>query len=257
MNYDQLNVRRYDADRKIPEAAMQKIVSTLLLRFPPSTYTKVLDAGVGTGRWAIPLDLQDYEVFGVDVSSKMLSELRGKQTVADSNVLFAIAAVEDLPSANDSFDLCIISHLFHLVKCIDSVANELSRVLRSHAGIVHIKSGKGMSIPWLTKLYIEKIETMGIEIAHFSSSTDIAFDAIHNFGFQTHTIDQIEWTQKVQIKQGIEVLENRSFSITSKLDEGIHMKVVQELKDQMVAEYGSLAVNITVPNTAVISAFVR
>lgn len=92
----------------------------------------VLDAGTGTGRFAIYLAQRGINVVAIDSSKEMVEIAREKaqQEGCQHRIRFIVADIEDLPFANESFDgLCSITVLIHFAYR-DYAVSELSWVLK-------------------------------------------------------------------------------------------------------------------------------
>jgi ubiquinone/menaquinone biosynthesis C-methylase UbiE len=85
----------------------------------------ILEIGTGTGRVSIPLQNLGFNITGVDISEKMLEKARMKGLRKA-----LIAKAESLPFEDDSYDVSLIIHVFHLLKERASVMNEAMRVSR-------------------------------------------------------------------------------------------------------------------------------
>jgi ubiquinone/menaquinone biosynthesis C-methylase UbiE len=85
----------------------------------------VLDAGVGTGRFAVPLRAHQFDVLGVDLSLGMMRRARGKGIVQ-----LVRADLHHLPFPDKSVDAAFMSHVLQLIPDPRSVLGELGRVAR-------------------------------------------------------------------------------------------------------------------------------
>ena len=85
----------------------------------------VLDAGVGTGRFAVPLRGRGFEIVGVDLSLGMMGRARNKglSALVRANVL-------RLPIADRSVDAAFMAHVLQLIPDPREVLRELGRVAR-------------------------------------------------------------------------------------------------------------------------------
>jgi ubiquinone/menaquinone biosynthesis C-methylase UbiE len=85
-----------------------------------------LDAGVGTGRFAKPLQDSGFEVVGIDIAKKMISKAveRGVSGLLLSDVCF-------LPFKDNSFDATVCIHVLHLISEWKTALKEICRVTRS------------------------------------------------------------------------------------------------------------------------------
>lgn len=83
---------------------------------------RVLDVAVGTGRFAVPLTREGFEVVGADISGKMMAVAQRKGI---RNLVRADVA--QLPFRDRSADAALISHLVHLLQFPGRVLREVSR----------------------------------------------------------------------------------------------------------------------------------
>lgn len=97
---------------------------------------KVLDAGGGTGSYALPLAQQGYQVCLLDFSAQMLAIARQKVEQLDPSLLermdFCCALVEETPGLfpSDHFDLVLCHTLLEYVSEPQEVLQALTTVLR-------------------------------------------------------------------------------------------------------------------------------
>ena len=113
---------------------MRKGRDTLLGLAAPQPGEAVLDVGSGTGTLALATaaSVGTATVTGIDPSPEMVQRARRKATKAGRSVAFEVGVVEDLPFADETFDLVTSSLMWHhLPTEIRSAAlAEVRRVLR-------------------------------------------------------------------------------------------------------------------------------
>ena len=85
----------------------------------------VLEIGIGTGRIAIPLSRNGYEVIGMDISRRMMEKAKAKGLRS----LF-LAEGSRAPFREKSFDATLMAHVFHLLDEPFPVMKEAARVSR-------------------------------------------------------------------------------------------------------------------------------
>lgn len=96
----------------------------------------VLDAGCGGGRNMIYFLQNGYDVYGVDQSAEAIEAVRKlSATLSTTHALnkFRVAGVEDIPLADNFFDLVICSAVLHFAKDkqhFDRMVRSLWRVLK-------------------------------------------------------------------------------------------------------------------------------
>ncbi|NNN17466.1 MAG: class I SAM-dependent methyltransferase [Thermoplasmata archaeon] len=91
----------------------------------------ILDAGVGTGRFAIPLRAHDFDVLGVDLSLGMMRRARAKGITR-----LVRADLTRLPFPGKVVDAAFMAHVLQLVPDPRPVLRELGRVARHRVVIV-------------------------------------------------------------------------------------------------------------------------
>ena len=114
----------YDRTRSLPDEAMTRLVKALASELDGCK--GILDVGVGTGRFALPLQKAGLDVIGIDISRKMMSKAQDKRV---RNLMFADARL--LPFEQKAFDVAISVHLLHLISNWQLTLVEICRVTRS------------------------------------------------------------------------------------------------------------------------------
>jgi len=112
----------YDETRSLAPRAMARILAVLVDQLQGK---RVLEVGVGTGRYAVPLQKSGIRVIGVDISRKMVAFGLAKGL---RDVVFADAA--RLPFRSGSFDVGTTNHVLHLIPDWREVLTEIARVTR-------------------------------------------------------------------------------------------------------------------------------
>jgi len=139
IQYYEQEARRYDSrrfsctcgkmvDRTFKQAVYDHLRSSQL----------VLDAGTGTGRFAIFLAAKGKRVVAVDSSQNMLHVARDKAVGSgvQDNIAFVQADVQQLPFSNAVFDgICSIHVLVHF-DSLDEAISEYSRVIKLKDGVI-------------------------------------------------------------------------------------------------------------------------
>ncbi len=112
----------YDETRGLTPRTMARLLAVL---FDQLHGKRVLEVGVGTGRYAVPLQKSGIRVVGVDISHRMVEFGLAKGL---RDVVFADGA--RLPFAGASFDVAMTSHVLHLIPDWREVLLEIARVTR-------------------------------------------------------------------------------------------------------------------------------
>src|SRR3989475_1307023 len=112
----------YDETRSLAPRAMARVLAVLVDELHGK---RVLEIGVGTGRYAVPLQKSGIRVVGVDISRKMV-EIGLAKGLRD--VIFADAA--RLPFKSGSFDVGTTNHVLHLIPDWRGALSEIRRATR-------------------------------------------------------------------------------------------------------------------------------
>lgn len=112
----------YDATRALPRGVEREVADRLAERIGGA---RSLEVGVGTARWAWPLQQRGVEIVGVDLSGPMLRVARSKGFARPVR-----ADVCRLPFPDGRFDGSLVTHLLHLVYDVPSALREIARVTR-------------------------------------------------------------------------------------------------------------------------------
>jgi ubiquinone/menaquinone biosynthesis C-methylase UbiE len=111
----------YDRTRSLPGKVMGRLIEVLTIELDGCK--EILDLGTGTGRFAGPLQSVGFDVFGVDISKKMISNAKGKGV---KHLLLGDASC--LPFKDKTFDATICIHLLHLITEWNKTLREVCRV---------------------------------------------------------------------------------------------------------------------------------
>src|SRR5438034_11211656 len=111
----------YDETRRLAPRTMARLLAVLV----DELQGKKVEVGVGTGRFAVPLQKSGMSVVGVDISRRMVEFGLAKGL---RDVVFADGA--HLPFGPRSFDVATTNHVLHLVPNWREVFAEIARVTR-------------------------------------------------------------------------------------------------------------------------------
>jgi SAM-dependent methyltransferase len=146
---------QYDATRGLPPE-LQAFVLQHLLRMMRGA--RLLDAGVGTARFALPLQVGGVDVVGIDVSRAMMQTARSKGFAR-----LVRADVRAMPFRDRAFDWAMSNHLLHLVKDWPSALSEIARVTRGQYASVFHHEKESPDIP---HEYYRILEREGVRSHH-------------------------------------------------------------------------------------------
>ena len=149
---------RFDETRSLPEDTMEAVVKALERAMAPGS--KVLDAGVGTGRFALPLQTKGFDVAGIDISTRMMEKAAEKGV--DNLVRSDVCA---LPFKDLAFDYALSVHLIHLVPHWRTALKEIGRVTRKDL-ISVVAEREHSDAEGLRNTYRACCKRLGFEVRH-------------------------------------------------------------------------------------------
>ncbi len=208
----------YDKTRGPPEHVMKQLLKTLTSEL--SDYTTILDAGVGTGRFARPLQDSGFKVVGIDIAKKMISKAKEKRV---ANLLFGDVCF--FPFKDNSFDATVCIHILHLMREWKTALQEICRVTRSVM----------VSLFYLHKNPVREAYNRLLE----------------RYGYESRRLGKGEWELKNLVKPSrsvfvasydlgvdkrLEHLSQRAYSSQWVIPEDVNKKVVDELKSQFAGK---------------------
>ena len=112
---------RYDQTRGYPETIMEDILAALDQALEKDK--TILDAGVGTGRFAKPLQDRGFDIVGIDLSPRMLRKAVEKGTTG-----LIRGDITQLPFQDRVFSATLSIHVLHLVPSWRMALTEICRV---------------------------------------------------------------------------------------------------------------------------------
>ncbi|MFH0819654.1 MAG: methyltransferase domain-containing protein [bacterium] len=129
---DKIFTKRFQSPYPLRRYAHQKEYESILKFVEPDT--KVLDAGCGEGVLSILMAQKGAEVIGCDISGPNIAaaENLARQNQL-TNIKFLVADAENLPLANNSFDLVISCHVLEHLPDFEKGLAEIKRITKSRA----------------------------------------------------------------------------------------------------------------------------
>ncbi len=205
----------YDETRALSPKVMSHVLGILLDQVLGKS---VLEVGVGTGRYAVPLQKSGIDVVGVDISHKMVEQGLGKGL---KNVVLADGA--RLPFTPRSFDLATTTHMLHLVPDWRDVLLEIVRVTRDSYFSILERSSR------TTNLHRE-YDHLASEAGYKWSAPGMHERDLPDLLTPDLVMPVGPFEEVVPADHLLEELEARSFSSQWSTPETIHKQVMRELR---------------------------
>jgi ubiquinone/menaquinone biosynthesis C-methylase UbiE len=232
----------YDATRGYPPGIGEQITAATLPLLPGSRRT--LEIGIGTGRISLPLLQEGVPVTGIDVSTRMMAQLRAKLNNEGGKPDLVQAEAGWLPFRGNSFDAVFGVHVFHLVPDLEAVARQALRVLSSPGVILagYDERDPDQLVELLRARWRE------IERTHEQPSTGRIhweYEDVHSvltaLGARfTGKIPTVSWTREFNPVKHLEQMEQGYFSRTWEMTESERQQVIEELRGVVLSQFSSL-----------------
>jgi len=211
----------FDRTRSPPPRVMNKIIDAL--QEDLEGFKRILDLGIGTGRFAKPLQDVGFEVVGIDISGKMLEKANEKGT---ANLI--MGDITTLPFKPSTFDASISIHTLHLVKNWESALQEMARVTRENLVTILHEAPDHEVTPG--GVYRDVLEKYGYLCSHP--------------GLMERRLNEIIKPEKTRLiisynisaKESIDFLSEKVFAIQWNVPQDLHEKAMNELGEEFTEE---------------------
>ena len=213
----------FDRTRGLPQHVMNKIFETLIEEL--EWCGRILDVGVGTGRFSKPLQDAGFEVVGVDVSKKMLGKAYEMGT-AD----LIVGDAGSLPFQDSTFDASISIGTLHLIAEWRSALQEIARVTLESLFTIHYSTREYRTTP--SGVYKEFVEKHGYSCRHPGVGEWKLKEIIKS------TKSRFVISYNVRTNERIALLREKVFSYQWNVPEDLHKKAVEELRKIFAGKKG-------------------
>jgi ubiquinone/menaquinone biosynthesis C-methylase UbiE len=228
----------YDRTRPFPEPAASLGVAAILKAAGPGA--RMLEVGAGTGRVSIPLLESGADLFGLDLSNKMLALLRSKHPSAG----LVQADATHIPFPSSQFDALLTVHVMHLVSGWKGALQEFRRVLRPGGTYLNVRTyetGAQAVRRRSREFWSSWVAEHGYQAFHPGiRDHEELVDELRQIGAQVDEIEVTRYTYRYTPREELDRTGSRIYSDTWDVPEGIFAASLLELHDWMVEEIGDL-----------------
>lgn len=209
---------RYDDTRSLPGDIMEQVIDALEMLV--DSRKPILDVGVGTARFARPLQARGQEIVGIDISTRMLHKARAKGTED-----LMLANVCQLPFADNAFGVAMSVHVLHLIADWRRALSEIARVTTER--YVSVASYREDSPAEDMRRYYEaKCEELGHAVKHPGLRERELRDLL-----RADLVSMVAVHEEViDVRARIEGFEKRTYSSQWPVPEEIHRQAVEALR---------------------------
>jgi len=225
----------YDQTRVIPDAHLAVIAQILSRESHLERGGLFLDAGVGTGRFAVPLArLHPGQIIGVDIAPAMIHRISAKDM--GGAVSLAQADLQRQPFRDGVFSGALMVHILHLIEQWPLVLSEIRRMLDSKSGTLFlgIEMG-GRSV--LVDFYYERARALHLlppSLGASGMAQILAYlrrpERDGGGGAQITQMDTstLVWKRDVPTALTLEALSRRTYSQMWDIPDDAHREVLRE-----------------------------
>jgi len=198
---------------------MERVVNEISAVLKEYDCNSMIDVGVGTGRFALPISSKGFEVAGIDISREMLKKARAKNL---DNILLADGRM--VPFTDNAFDAAMTVHVLHLTSNWQSVLGEIRRITKK----ILVSSGAQSDGLNMRLKYLELRQEMdhsfterGLKDGETTLATMLPPDK---------TLKASDGVETIKMDEEIEYFEKRGSAITLDTPEQTHKAIIDVLK---------------------------
>lgn len=242
MNYDQLSdaaIAAHDRQRELPSEAHDALFNSLADRLTSSNLC--LDAGVGTGSYAIPLAERGVSLVGLDVSRAMLAALKVK-CGGRAPVPLVRGDLTCLPFADNVFGATLAASIFHLIPTWHVALDELMRVVYP-GGLLLVNLGSTGTLPEASRLVMQQFRALlGESDTGSVGPQDVTefHEALVVRGATEQPRIEIRFRRRVSLGDLINWQEHNVFARPSTLSQDHVSAAAASVREWARGEFGSL-----------------
>ena len=245
----------YDATRGFPPGVSEQIADYILDLVSATPDTQFFEAGIGTGRIALPILQRGYAYTGVDVSEKMMTELRRKLQGADHRLKLLQADVTSLPFVDDSFDVALAVHVLHLIPNWQQALAEIRRVLKP-SGVFLYTDGRNRSLDIedaqnnhgrseFDQQWRSLLVHYGFQHSDYGATRAEVLDSLRKQGATVETVTAAQWDTEWTVGELLNRYQGRMYSSCWQIPEDVFSQAIADLTDWCLQHYGSLEAEVS------------
>jgi len=220
----------YDKSRKLPLHVMKKTIEVLAREMKGNR--RILDVGVGSGRFAMPLQEQGFRIVGIDISREMLHKAQDKTT---DNLLLSEAC--QLPFKASAFQIALCIHILHLISDWRDALGEICRVTTEElVSITHTRKNP------VSEAYERLLREIGYNLRRLrirESELQGLVKPARSIFIASH---------EYSTNKRLDYLRQRASSRQWKIPEEVNKQVVQELTKHFAGQKYPQDINLLVWN---------
>jgi len=235
----------YDWSRYMPPDVQREAARLIRDLAGLSPGQALLDAGVGTGRFALPLAELGVPVVGVDISDNMLARLQAKRAALEqertSLPLWLVRGdLRRLPLASGVFSAALVVHILHLIADWQAVLREVWRVL-APGGVLVLAQESGRRVPTRDR-YMDIAASRGLLRKNLGAHRAEVHAFLVETGARVEQMDasRVRWRHSWRVAEMLEMVRRRTWSSLWTIPDADHAAMMAETEAWARQTYGTL-----------------
>ncbi len=238
----------YDATRGLPPGVSEQVTDTILNIVSPTAETKFFETGIGTGRIAVPIAKKGYSYTGIDISEKMLAELQRKLEGISHRLRAVKGDATALPFDDNSFDVALTVHVYHLVSAWKQALAEIRRILKPDGlylythGTIDSNQTQDSNQGRLAfqQRWEEIIASYGHPLPRYGATEEEVLTELRTQGAVLEPVIAAQWKSELTVKKLLEHYQNKVSRHSWHLPDEVFAKAIDDLREWSLERYGSL-----------------
>ena len=206
----------------------------------------------------MPIVRKGYSYTGVDISEKMLDELRRKIQGVSEQITLVNADATALPFDDNSFDVALTVHLFHLIPTWREALAEVRRVLKPEG--VYLYSHGRVGRENLDEFDFNQkrfdfdrrweniLADCGHSIIRRGATEQEVLEALREQGATLETVVAAQWRDELTVGELLDRYENRTYSSCWQVPDDVFPSAIKSLREWCQQHYGSLEAELSHEN---------
>lgn len=234
----------YDKSRFLPDEIRKQAATLIWANANLLPGQPFVDAGVGTGRFAMPLSQLGSPVIGLDVSLNMLTRLRhnlaAEQGIPSAGIYLAQADLRHMPLGTHSCGAMLMVHVLHLISDWQQVLREARRVLEPGGKLFLAQEG-GRRLP-TRAYYFQLAQERQVLREPLGARAETVIAYLREQDAQIEEIDtsSISWRMHIPVSETLEMLRRRTWSHLWHVPDADHAEIMAATEAWARQTYGAL-----------------
>lgn len=240
----------YDATRGFPSHISDQVTDCILRIVSATPDLQFFEIGVGTGRIALPIAQRGYAYTGVDISERMLAELRRKIEGTSYQLFLQQADATSLPFTNNTFDVALTVHVLHLIPDWQLALAEIRRVLKPTGTFLYTHGRTRSSNPCDIEFNQARLEfysqwrsilaSYGFQPSGYGANEAEVLAVLQEQGATVETIIAAQWQIEQTVGELLDRYRHKMYSSCWQIPDDVFAQAIDELTAWCQQHYSCL-----------------